>query len=216
MKHKISIDTGLYLVLDPSMPSDILINKLKEALDGGVNLLQIWNNWPSNFSSADKIELINALTNIASKRDVPVLVNDEWELMRDTALSGVHFDHIPNQFESIRTAVKRDFITGITCSNDLTHVKWAEQHQLDYVSFCAIFPSKSAGECEIVTPETIMKARKITNIPFFISGGITANNLLKLKNLDFTGVAVISGIINADSPKEAALSYLQSIKELKK
>lgn len=216
MKHKTAIDHGLYLVLDPSMPLDILINKLKEALDGGVSVLQIWNNWPSTFSFADKIELVNAITAIASKRNIPVLVNEEWELLKDTTLSGVHFDHIPNQFESIRTAVKRDFITGITCSNDLTHVKWAEQHQLDYVSFCAIFPSKSAGECEIVTPETIMKARKITNIPFFISGGITANNLLKLKNLDFTGVAVISGILNADSPKEAALSYLQSIKELKK
>lgn len=216
MKHKISIDTGLYLVLDPSMPLDILINKLKEALDGGVSVLQIWNNWPSTFSFADKIELVNAITAIASKRNIPVLVNEEWELLKDTTLSGVHFDHIPGQYENIRATLQRDFIVGITCSNDLAHIKWAEQHQLDYVSFCAIFPSKSAGECEIVAPETIMKARKITNIPFFISGGITANNLLKLKNLDFTGVAVISGILNADSPKEAALSYLQSIKELKK
>src|SRR5690606_12400062 len=188
----------------------------KEALDGGVNLLQIWNNWPSNFSSADKIELINALTAIASKRNIPVLVNEEWELLKDTTLSGVHFDHITGQYENIRATLQRDFIVGITCSNDLAHIKWAEQHQLDYVSFCAIFPSKSAGECEIVAPETIKQARKITNIPFFVSGGITAKNLLELKDLDFTGVAVISGILNADKPKEAALSYLQSIKALKK
>lgn len=216
MKHKISIDNGLYLVLDPSMPLDILTNKLKEALDGGASILQIWNNWPINFSFADKIELVNAITDIATKRNVPVLVNEEWELMKNTTLSGVHFDHIPDQYENIRAAVKRDFIAGITCSNDLTHVKWAEQHQLDYVSFCAIFPSKSAGPCEIVRPDTIINARAITKIPFFISGGITAKNLLELKDLDFTGVAVISGILNADKPKEAASSYLQSIKALKK
>lgn len=216
MKHKISIDHGLYLVLDPSMPLDILINKLKEALDGGVNILQIWNNWPSNFNSADKIELINAIAAIASAHKVPVLINEEWRLLKETALSGVHFDQIPDEYENIRAAIKRDFIAGITCSNDLNTVKWAEQHQLDYVSFCAIFPSKSAGQCEIVRPDTIINARAITKIPFFISGGITAKNLLELKDLDFTGVAVISGILNADKPKEAALSYLESIKSLKK
>lgn len=216
MKHKISIDHGLYLVLDPSMPLDILINKLKEALDGGVNILQIWNNWPTNFNSADKIELVNAITDIATKQNVPVLVNEEWELMKDTTLSGVHFDHIPDQYENIRVAIKRDFIAGITCSNDLDTVKWAAEQALDYISFCALFPSKSAGECEIVAPETIQKAREITHLPFFVSGGITAQNLSELKDLDFTGVAVISGVLSVDHPKEAAAAYVQAINELKK
>lgn len=216
MKHKISIDHGLYLVLDPSMPLDILINKLKEALDGGVNILQIWNNWPTNFNSADKIELVNAITDIATKQNVPVLVNEEWELLKEAALSGVHFDQIPDQYDKIKSTINRDFIVGITCSNDLTIVKWATEHGLDYISFCALFPSKSAGACEIVAPETIRKAREITHLPFFVSGGITAQNLSELKDLDFTGVAVISGVLSVDSPKDAAFAYVQAINEIKK
>lgn len=216
MKQKITIRGGLYLVLDPSMSLDILIIKLNEALNGGVSILQIWNNWPSTFNFTDKIELVNAITAIASTHNVPVLVNEEWDLLQDTALSGVHFDQIPENYEAIKATINRDFIAGITCSNDLNTVKWETQQSLDYVSFCALFPSKSAGECEIVAPETIKKARAITNLPFFVSGGITAQNLSELKDLDFTGVAVISGILSVDSPKEAASAYVQAINQIKK
>lgn len=216
MKQKITISGGLYLVLDPSMPLEILIKKLTEALDGGVNVLQVWNNWPNNFNMTSKIELVNAITAIASAYNVPILVNEEWELLKHTSLSGVHFDHIPNHYENIKTTINRDFIAGITCSNDLSTVKWAVQQQLDYISFCALFPSKSAGVCEIVAPETIQKAREITHLPFFVSGGITAQNLSTLKDLDFTGVAVISGILSVDNPRKAASAYVQAINQLKK
>lgn len=216
MKQKININGGLYLVLDPSMVKNSLLEKLKEALEGGVSVLQVWNNWPDTFSFADKVALVNAITAIASAHKVPVLINEEWELLKETALSGVHFDQIPEEYENIRAAVKRDFIAGITCSNDLKIVKWAAEQALDYVSFCALFPSKSAGACEIVVPETIKKARAITSLPFFVSGGITAQNLSELKDLDFTGVAVISGILSVDSPKEAAYTYVQAINQLKK
>lgn len=216
MKQKITIKGGLFLVLDPSIPKTTLLEKLKKALEGGVSLLQIWNNWPDSFQDAEKWELIKAITTIASDFDAPVLINEEWELLKGTALSGVHFDQIPENYETIKATIGRGFIAGITCSNDLKIVDWAERHQLDYVSFCALFPSKSAGECEIVAPDTIKKARTMTQLPLFVSGGITAENLLVLKDLDFAGVAVISGILNNDSPKEAALAYMKTINQLKK
>lgn len=216
MKQKHSIRSGLYLVLDPAMAKNTLLRKLEEALEGGVSVLQIWNNWPKTFDFAEKVALVNAITVIASPYKVPVLVNEEWKLLKETKLSGVHFDQIPEHYNQIKAAVNRSFIAGITCSNDLDTVKWAAEQALDYISFCALFPSKSAGECEIVAPETIQKAREITHLPFFVSGGITAQNLSELKDLDFTGVAVISGVLSVDHPKEAAAAYVQAINELKK
>lgn len=216
MKKYFEISGGLYLVLDPSMPMITLLEKLKQALAGGVRVLQIWNNWPSSFQNSEKKALIKAIIAIASEYKIPVLINEDWELLKETALSGVHFDQIPENIETIKAAVGRDFIIGITCSNDLQVVAWAEQHKLDYISFCALFPSKSAGDCEIVQPETIKKARAMTQIPLFVSGGITVKNLMELKDLDFTGVAVISGILNAHSPEVATLAYIQALNKLKK
>ena len=209
------ITGGVYLVLDPSMDKPLLLQKVREALDGGTNVLQIWNNWPGGYTFADKVLLIQELVDLAAAYQVPVLVNEEWQLLKDTALAGVHFDSIPEDFESIKAAVGRDFICGITCSNNLEVVRWAEERQLDYVSFCAVFPSPSAGSCEIVQPDTIREARKITQLPLFLSGGITTENIDKLQGLDFNGVAVISGILNATSAQKSAAAYNEALNKYK-
>src|SRR5690625_5325503 len=67
----------------------------------------------------------------------PVLINEEWELLKTTDLDGVHFDKVPADIGKIREALHRDFILGITCSNDLEIIRWANQKRADYISFCS-------------------------------------------------------------------------------
>ncbi|WP_162052056.1 thiamine phosphate synthase [Pontibacter pamirensis] len=205
---------GIYLVLDPGMEKETLLHKLKEALEGGVSIVQVWNNWPASFNLSAKQDLIQSILQVAADYHVPVLINEEWELLKGTGLAGVHFDKIPEDYEAIKADIKRDFICGITCSNSLEVVRWAEHNQLDYVSFCSMYPSGSVGSCEIVRPETVKRARDITHMPFFLSGGITAENLVRLKELHFAGVAVISGILSAASPKESTAAYKNALSNL--
>lgn len=206
---------GIYLVLDPSMEKAILLKRLKESMEGGVQWVQIWNNWPVDFNRERKLELVNTVVDITKQHGVAVLINEEWELMLESGLSGVHFDHIPEGFKRIRETLPKGAIIGITCSNDLEIVKWAEQNQLDYISFCAIFPSSSVDTCEIVSHDTLRKARSLTALPLFVSGGITPENLSQLQELDISGVAVISGIMNNDKPKQAAQAYASALKTYK-
>ncbi|MFW6389279.1 MAG: thiamine phosphate synthase [Marinilabiliaceae bacterium] len=212
---KKAISGGLYLVLDPAKDISVLIEKLKQALEGGTEIVQIWNNWRDHHSLADKEQIIQNVLNEARKYQVTVLINEEWQWLKRTNLDGVHFDSFPEDIERIREEVNRDFIAGVTCSNDLEVVRKAEEHSLDYVSFCAMFPSSSVDSCEIVRPETVRKARAMTNIPLFLSGGITSHNMEELRELDFDGVAVISGIMSADLPAEAATEYKNSLNHLK-
>ncbi|NIT55361.1 MAG: thiamine phosphate synthase, partial [Aliifodinibius sp.] len=193
---------GIYLVVDPSMEQAELLDKIEQSLEGGVRVLQIWNHWPDGMSDYDKEQLITYIKQMADKYDVPVLINEDWKLLKNTDVDGIHFESIPENFEHIKEEVSRDFFTGITCSNDLEVVKWAEDHDFDYVSFCAMFPSPSVESCPIVQPETVRKAREITDIPLFLSGGITPENIGKFDGLDFNGVAVISGILKDEEPQK--------------
>lgn len=211
MRKYNQITGGVYLVLDPGIPKTLLLQKVKDALEGGASVLQIWNNWPAGYTYANKHALIQDLVAVAAGYQVPVLINEDWQLLRDTELAGVHFDSIPPAYEELKAELKRDFICGITCGNELEVIRWAERNQLDYVSFCAVFPSPSAGSCEIVRPDTIREARKITDMPLFLSGGITTENMGKLRELDFNGVAVISGILNAASARESTAAYKQAL-----
>lgn len=203
---------GIYLVVDPAVKKSILLDKVHQALEGGADILQIWNNWAENISKGEKEILISDILSMAEEVDVPVLINDEWELLKTTGLDGVHFDTVPDDFDQIKKEIGRDFIAGITCGNDLEVVKWADQNDFNYVSFCAMFPSPSVGSCEIVSSETVQKARELTDLPLFLSGGITPEKIRELDGLDFSGVAVISGILNADTPRQQVYHYNQALK----
>ncbi|MEK6477513.1 thiamine phosphate synthase [Catalinimonas sp. 4WD22] len=212
---EIKIKGGVYLVIDPAMDEQVLLEKVAQALEGGVQVLQIWNHWPEHFALADKKKLIEAILKISTQYHVPTLINEEWELLKHTALEGVHFDSIPENYQAIKKEIGRIFLGGITCSNDLAVIEWAERNDFDYVSFCSMFPSSSVDSCEIVRPETVRKARAITQMPLFLSGGITTANLATFKELDFNGVAVISGILSADSPKHSATAYQNALQTIK-
>jgi thiamine-phosphate pyrophosphorylase len=213
MKITNPIRGGIYLVLDPGMEQELLLTKLSAALAAGINVVQIWNNWPAGI---DKLKWIEAIAGLCSTYHIPLLINEEWQLLAQCHdLQGVHFDAIPANYKEIQQAIGRPFLSGITCSGNLETVEWAHQHGFDYVSFCAMFPSPSAGSCDIVMPQTVKQARGMTGMPIFVSGGITPENIMLLKKeTPFDGVAVISGILSADNPQQKVKEYQQALKAI--
>lgn len=215
-EQKKIIKGGLYLVVDPAGDTGLMLDKLKQALQGGVEVVQIWNHWPEHFSQADKRKVTGNVIRETREYDVPVLINNEWRMVKDSGIDGVHFDAIPEDIQGIRQETGRPFITGVTCSTDLQVVRKAAELGFDYISFCAMFPSSSVDTCDIVPPETVRKAREITGMPIFLSGGINTQNLERLSGLDFNGLAIISGIMSAESPAEAAAKYKEGMNALNK
>ena len=212
MSNSGKITGGIYLVLNPSIEKEILIAKLTSALAGGISVVQVWNKWEE---TVNKTEIINAICNICRINNVPVLVNEDWTLLQQCPfLNGVHFDNIPADYEAIKKEVNREFITGITCGNDLKNVYWAIENRLDYISFCSMFPSGSAGCCEIVSPSIINETRQLTDMPIFIAGGVTPENTEVLaQSIPFDGIAVVGGIFKADDPMLQTRKYINALQQ---
>lgn len=205
------ISGGIYLVVDPAPGINQVLPKVEQAIAGGVDVLQVWNHWNSN---QDKYSFIDAICKIAHARNIPVLMNEEWELLQETALDGVHFDKIPTDIHQIREDMQRPLICGLTCGNDLTRIQWATENKFDYISFCSMFPSSSAGVCEIVSKETVIRARQITSMPIFLAGGITLDNLQELTSTGMNGIALISAIMKSCDPRQTTKSFKQKLTTL--
>jgi len=197
---------GLYLVIDPSQEHESLLNKLHAALKGGVEIVQIWDHWTSEQSNEAKLKFVKRVKELVKDFQVPILMNNDWSLALEAELDGVHFDQLPDDFPAIQPKLKGLYI-GLTVTNNLEVVQIAEQNNLSYISFCSVFPSPSVQSCDIVQPESIKKAKEISTLPIFLSGGINQENILQLKDLAFDGIAVISGILNDDNPEAAAKKY---------
>lgn len=210
MMHKQTIKAGLYLVIDPATRQDILFKKLNAVLQENIVAVQVWDN----FSPEQNVTAVLApIVEKCNAAGVPVLINNRWEMLQQLPLDGVHFDAVPADIESIRTMVNRPFITGITCNNDLSVVQWAAEQQLDYISFCSMFPSATSNSCERVQFKTVQQARRMSAIPIFLAGGIGHHNLPQLSELPYDGIAVVSGIMSAEDPKDAAKAYLNELKK---
>lgn len=204
---------GLYLVVDPAVEIQVLLPKIEQAIEGGITVLQVWNHWNPY---TDKEAVVNGICRVAHAQNVPVLINDDWSLLQTTPLDGVHFDALPHNLGLIRQKVPRPFLLGITCGNDLGRIEWANSNGCDYVSFCAMFPSASAGACELVSIDTVRRARAMTSLPIFLAGGITQQNLQQFSGTGMNGVALIAAVMNADDPKRAAKNFVDQLKSIEK
>lgn len=207
---KQTIESGIYLIIDPSMDEEILLDKLNQIVKEQIAAIQIWDHFNENQNIE---ELLLKIYEITSSNNIPLIINNRWEYLKQIPLDGIHFDEIPENINQIEKEINRDFIIGITCNNELSIIEYAEENQFDYISFCSMFPSKTANSCELVNFETVQKAKSIFTGKLFLAGGIDLNNIKNLDELNYDGIAVVSGIMSAKNPSETIKNYHQKIKK---
>lgn len=206
MYNRKKIDRGVYLIIDPQMERNKLLKKLKACLTMPLSAIQIWDHFKPG-SNPDRF--VEDILKLLDGKPVPLLINNRWELLRSHALDGVHFDHIPEDLQDIRSDIARPFICGLTCQNDLREIARAETLQMDYLSFCSMFPSETAQSCELVDFSSVKRAAQIFSGQLFLAGGIRPENLAALDSLPYDGIAVISGIMSSAQPAKQIQTYLQ-------
>ena len=208
MKQK--INDGVYLVADPSMEINLLCSKIEQSLEGGICAVQLWNNWAKQ---ADKLLIIKQIHQLTKAKNIPLILNELFDFIENDDFEGIHFDK-PSERNQQYQSLRPDLIWGLTCSNDLNDLAWATQNNIDYISFCSMFQSKTSNSCELVMPETIKKANEFFENSIFLAGGINHQTLPMLKQNKFNGIALVSAIMDSENPKEEVEKYTNEIKKL--
>ena len=199
---------GLYLIVDPAMPHNKLLGIVEDALKGGVDILQLWAHWRHGYAIP---KLAKILLGLATEYDVPLIINNDLELAKETDAHGLHVDSYNVTPAEIRKILGKQSIVGYTMGNNLEKLKWAETVGADYVSFCAVFPTSSVTTCEIVPLNSIRLAKSTTNLQVFASGGINLSNAHLVLEAGADGIAIISAILKARDPEQAARSFKEII-----
>ena len=201
---------GLYLVVDPTMPHTKLLDIVQKSLRGGVDILQFWS---SGQDRPKTLKLAEALLNLSREYNVPLIINNDVKLAQEVKAHGVHMDGYDMTPDKIRGNLGEQSIVGYTLGNDLDKLRWAKAVGADYVSFCAVFPTSSVTQCEIVPLTSIKIAKSTTSMPVFASGGINLSNAHLVLEAGADGIAVISAILKAPDPEQTAKAFKKIIQK---
>jgi len=202
---------GLYLVVAPVMPFDKLLVTVKKALRGGVDLLQLIPG-----EGSEILRLAKDLSSLTEQYDVPFLINGNLQLAKEVGADGLHLDKYDVTPSEVKQMLGKQCIIGYTLGDNLEKLKWAETVGADYVSFCSVFPTSSATQCDIVPIETIRAAKVQTTLPIFAAGGINLNNAERVLKAGVNGIAVTSALLKAEDPEQTALAFKEIISNVRK
>jgi len=144
------------------------------------------------------------LRKITSDFKVNFIVNDRVDIALAVEADGVHLGWQSLPFPVVRRLVGSERLIGVSTHNRQEALQ-AQCCGADYITFGPIFdtPSK-AGLLKPTGVEEMQKLKKEINIPVVALGGINERNVEAVLDGGADGVAVISSIMQADNPEDAA------------
>lgn len=194
----------LYLVTDYRIPFNELLEKTKEALIGGVSIVQYR---AKNKETKEMYKEAGALKKLCDEFGALFLVNDRIDVALAVKAHGVHIGQDDMEVSIVREIMPKDAIIGVTVHNKEEALK-AIKDGADNLGVGALFLTNSKDDATLMTLETLREIKSVSNISLYGIGGITPYNLNKdiLENLD--GVAVISALLNSDNIREKSKEFL--------
>ncbi|WHY57962.1 thiamine phosphate synthase [Peribacillus simplex] len=206
---KSQIDLSLYLVTEESIALDELTKIIAESVSGGVSIVQLREK---NNSSLSFYKKASALKQLLNELSIPLIINDRVDIALAVAADGIHIGQDDLPLTVVKQMVPEDMIVGVSVST-LEEALEAERNGADYIGVGSIFPTKTKQDATLMAIGDLEEICRSVSIPAVAIGGITADNISALSDRGLSGTAVVSAIMNAESPKSASESLLKIIKD---
>jgi len=189
------------LITDRNHCKQPLIDTISFALKGGVKTVQLREK---GLATHELYSIACELRKITSDFKVNFIVNDRVDIALAVEADGVHLGWQSLPFGVVRKLLGFEKLIGVSTHNRQEALQ-AQEYGADYITFGPIFdtPSK-AGILDPTGPEEILKIRSEIRIPVIALGGISEKNIEAVLHSGADGIAVISSIMQADNPEDAA------------
>jgi thiamine-phosphate pyrophosphorylase len=213
MKHA-SIDYSLYLVTDRSLARGrAMLDIVRAAVQGGVTCVQLREK---TCATREFIEEALAVKEFLRSRGVPLIINDRLDVALAVGADGVHLGQKDMPLAAARAIVTDTMRIGISAES-LADAIAAQQGGADYLGVSPIFatPTKTdaAAPLGLVGLQAI---RRAVDIPLVGIGGLNRQNAAAVVRCGADGVAVVSAIVAAEDPEQAARELLQVIRSARR
>ncbi len=196
----------LYLVTDDQQDIDTLCYVVAEAIKGGVTMVQVREK---NGDVRAFIERSLAIKKVLKDSGVPLIINDRVDVALAVQADGVHLGQSDMPANLARQLIGPDMILGLSVENE-TQLREAQDLPVDYLGISAIFSTPT--KTNIIKEwgiDGLTKVVKESKLPLVAIGGINETNIKKIADTQVDGIALVSAICHATSPKQASEGLLE-------
>lgn len=204
-------DSSMYFITDSTNYSEEeFLYRVEQALMGGITLLQLREKDKSTREYMDLAEKVHTLT---KKYNVPLIIDDRVDVALAIDAEGVHVGQSDMPVSIARKLMGDDKIVGATTKTVEQAVE-AYAQGADYLGVGAIYPTTTKVKTVLTSTETLGNICSAVPIPVNAIGGLNKDNIDVLKGIPIAGICVVSAIMKADDPKQAAIQLKARAKEL--
>ena len=204
-------DSSMYFITDSSnYPEEEFLNRVEQALVGGVTLLQLREK---DKTTREYIDLANKVHALTKRYNVPLIIDDRVDVALAIDAEGVHVGQSDMPVSMARKLMGDDKIVGATTKTVEQAVEACAQGA-DYLGVGAIYPTTTKVKTVLTSTETLKDICNSVHIPTNAIGGLNKDNIDILKGISISGICVVSAIMKAENPQKATVELIDRAKEL--
>ena len=205
------LDTSLYFITDSTgLSEEEFLRRTEAALQGGVTLLQLREK---NRTTREYMSLAEQVHGLTRRYGVPLLIDDRLDVAMAVDAEGVHLGQSDLPIHVARRILGADKIVGATAKT-VPQAREAYEQGADYLGVGAIYPTTTKVKTVLTSTDTLRDICAAVPIPVNAIGGLNKTNIDVLCGIPIAGICVVSAIMKADDPRQAAIDLRERAKEL--
>lgn len=207
------LDLTLYFITDSTgLDENEFLKRTEEALQGGVTLLQLREK---NKTTREYMALAQKVHELTRKYGVPLIIDDRLDVAMAVDAEGVHLGQSDLPVRVARELFGEEKIIGATAKT-VEQAEEAYQQGADYLGVGAIYPTTTKVKTVLTSTKMLEKICRAVPVPVNAIGGLKKDNIDVLKGIPIAGICVVSAIMKADEPKEAARELKEAVRRMLK
>ena len=199
----------LYLVTDRALAGGREIEDIvRESVEGGATMVQLREK---DIDTRDFIELALRLKKVVAPYGVPLIINDRVDVALASDADGVHIGQSDMPYAMARRILGPDKIIGLSVEN-FAQIEEANSLDVDYIGVSPVFSTPT--KTDTAAPfglEGLRRAVEMSVHPTVAIGGMNASTAADVISTGTDGIAVVSAIVCAASPRKASEELLEII-----
>ena len=203
----------LYAVTDRMWTGrQTLMEQVEEALKGGVSCVQLREK---ELDEETFLQEAMEMKVLCEKYHVPFFVNDNVDIAVKCKVDGIHVGQEDMAAAKVRQKVGENMMIGVSV-HSVEEALEAVRNGADYLGVGAMFSTSTKTDADVLTTEVLRDICAAVDVPVVAIGGISKENMLKLKGTDVDGVALVSAIFAAQDIETECRMLHQMSEELVK